>query len=314
VTDSAYKQAIAYTRNRPSFAPSRTVEVSSASELHSAIGNLQPGDLVKAATSFTVSGETIINRRLSAPAVLDLAGVTFVSTQNKIPAVWLNNAENVRLYGGTLRARVPGARTLLVYGSQYVTWWDFTATGGGVGIMPVNGPTEHDDFQGTIANLTPNLADDPHVDKGSGLHAVLLDDVSNANAFADNRFAFYAHDIPVGACIEAGNNTLPSAAGGNVLYLKCVNETYVSTTQAGGNGIQFWGYTSNLGLDIKYIEVQNAEGYALWGGGVYSGQTLSGVTVEYGRASNTNRNPRYAGQDPWDSHRGVDYKLIHTVH
>ena len=48
----------------------------------------------------------------------------------------------------------------------------------------------------------------------------------------------------------------------------------------------------------------NAEGYAVWGGGVYPGQTLSGVTVDYGLASNTNRNPRYAGQSPWDSRHG----------
>jgi hypothetical protein len=212
-----------------------------------------------------------------------------------------------------MEAAIAGARTLLVYGSQYVTWWGFTASGGGVGIMPVNAPTEHDDFQGTIGDLNPNLANDPHADKGSGLHAVLLDDVSNSNAFTNNRLAFYAHDIPVGACVEAGNNTLPSAAGGNVLYLKCVNETFVATTQSGGNGIQFWGYTTNLGLDIKYIEVDNAEGYALWGGGLYSGQTLSGVSVEYGRASNTNLNPRYAGKGPWDLRSGVHYKRVATA-
>lgn len=309
----SYNEAISYTRTRPAFAPRRTMLVSNALELRAAIADLQPGDLVKAAGPFTVSGETIISRRLSAPAELDLAGVTFVSNQNQIPAVWLDNAKNVRLYGGTMHAGVPGAHTLLVYGSQFVTWWGFTATGGGVGIMPVNGPTEHDDFQGSIGNITPNLADDPHVEKGSGLHAVLLDDVSNSNAFADNRFAFYAHDVPVGACVEAGNNTMPTAAGGNVLYLKCVNETFVATTQAGGNGIQFWGYTSNLGLDIKFIEVDNAEGYALWGGGVYPGQTLAGVTVEYGRASNTNLNPRYAGQNPWDAQRGVAYKRLHST-
>ena len=83
-----YTQAISYTRKRPAFTPKRTIAVSNASELQAAISDLRPGDLVKATRRFTVSGETVIRNRLSAPAELDLSGVQFVySDGTERPAV-----------------------------------------------------------------------------------------------------------------------------------------------------------------------------------------------------------------------------------
>jgi hypothetical protein len=94
-----------------------------------------------------------------------------------------------------------------------------------------------------------------------------------------------------------------------VIYEKAVNLTFVSHTQTGGNAIQFWGI-GGQSADIKYLEVHNAQGYGLFDGGMYPGTTLTGVTVEYGRASNTDLNPRYAGQNPWDLSAGVVYKAL----
>ena len=34
------------------------------------------------------------------------------------------------------------------------------------------------------------------------------------------------------------------------------------------------------------------------------------VEIEYGRATNTNQNPRYARQGPWDSYGNVVYKRV----
>lgn len=307
-----YDQAIAYTQTPPLFVPIRTVTVSTAAAWRTALSNLKPGDLVQAASPFTVTGETVIKNRLDSPAELDLTGISFVYSGGlNLPAVWLDNAQNLYIYNGDLSTADTGGACLLDYGSQHVTWWGFKAHdcgGGGVGLMPVNGPVDHDDFQGEIWKVGQNLAWDPHTEKGSGLHAVLLDDVSNTNPFTNNRLAFYAHDIPTGACVQAGNNLTPTAANGNTLYLKCINETYVSTIQTGGNALQFWGDTSNLGLDVKYLEGDNLQGQALAACGVYSGQTLAGVTVEYGRASNVNLNTLMAcNTQPWDTTHGVVY-------
>jgi hypothetical protein len=309
-----YQKAISFTQTRPSFTPTRTVDVSNASQLQSAISNLQPGDLVKATASFTVSGQTRISNRLSSPAELDLGGVSFVySGGQNYNAVWLDNAQNLYIFGGDLSTSDTGGTCLADYGSQHVLWWGFTAHdcgSNGFQAQAIGGPVDHDDFQGTIWKVGQNLAWDPHTEKGTGLHGANLWDASQTGNFTNNRFAFYAHDIPVGACVEFGNNQPASQATGNVLYLKCVNETEVCTQQTGGNALQIWGDTDTLGLDVKYLEGNNLQGFGLRDNGIYSGQTANGVTIEYGRATNTNRNPRYAHQGPWDSYGDVVYKRV----
>ena len=310
---ASYQQAIAYTRTLPAFTPTRTVEVSDAAEFRAAIATLKAGDLVRASSSFTVTGETIIKNRLSSPAELDLTGIHFVypGTAN-LPAIWLDNASNLYVLGGDLSTAGRGGTCLVDYGSQHVLWWGFylhDCGGSGFAAYTVNAPVSHDDFQGEITRVGQNLAWDNHAVKGTGLHGAILWDSRYADSFNDNRFAFYAHDIPTGGCVELGNNQ-PAQATGNVLYEKCVDETQRSVDQAGGNGLQLWGYTNKLGLDVKYLEVSRAQGYAVRTSGLYPGQNLHGVTIEYGRASHTNLDPRSAGQSPWQRGGNVVYEQI----
>jgi hypothetical protein len=61
---------------------------------------------------------------------------------------------------------------------------------------------------------------------------------------------------------------------------------------------------------VKYLEGANLQGYGLFAGGAYSGQTCSGIKVEHGNASNTNQNPRYAGKNPWMSGKNVIYQDV----
>jgi hypothetical protein len=315
-SSSNYERAISYTGTRPSFVPMRTLMVSNAAELQAAISNLQPGDLVRAATKFTVNGETVIKNRLSSPAELDLSGVRFVYSggQNN-PAVYLNNARNLYIFGGDMSTADTGGQGILDAGSQHVLWWGFTIhdTGStGFAARAIGGPVDNDDFQGTIWKIGQHLGWDTHCvnECGTGLHGANLWDGATAGNFTNNRFAFYAHDIPTGACVEFGNDDPTSQATGNVLYLKCMNATDVARKQTGGNALQIWGHTDRLGLDVKYVEGENLQGFCLQANGISSGQTAKGVTVEYGRASHTNLNPRYAGQNPWDRSAGVVYKAL----
>src|SRR5206468_2392986 len=248
------------------------------------------------------------------PAEIDLAGVKIVYTgTEQANGVWLNNAKNLYIFGGDISTSDTGGVCLRDYGSQHVLWWGFTAHDcGGTGFQAqaIGGPVDHDDFQGTIWKVGQNLAWDPHAEKGTGLHAANLWDANQTGNFTNNRFAFYAHDIPVGACVEFGNNQPSSQATGNVLYLKCVSATNVARMQTGGNALQIWGDTNTLGLDVKYLEGDNLQGFGLRDHGIYPGQTAKSVTIEYGRAMNTNQNPRYAGQGPWDSSGKVVYKRV----
>ncbi len=108
-------------------------------------------------------------------------------------------------------------------------------------------PTEHVDFNGTIWKVGQNLAWDPHIEKGTGLHCVNLDD-NNIYPFQHNRFAFYCHDISSGAAIEYGaaHRADPKPVK-NTIYLLAVNLTEVAKIQTGGNGIQFWGVERPVG-------------------------------------------------------------------
>jgi hypothetical protein len=306
-----YDQAISYTQTRPAFAPTRTVSVSSASGFKSALSNLQSGDLVKATGPFTVSGETVISKQLSSYAVLDLGSyVTFENSSGQnSPAVWLNNPSYLRIYGGTATTDKTGGSGILVFGSQHVLWWGFNSHdngGDGIRITPNIAPTQNDDFQGELAHNGLNLAWDPHTEKGSGLHAANLDD-SGKNPFHDNRFAFYIHDQPTGAGIQYGSSGI--APTNNTIYEKAVNLTFISQTQTGGNAIQFWGVNGQTAT-LKYLETNNTQGYALFDGGMYQGTTLNGVTVQNGHATHTNQNPRYNGQNPWQTNKNVAYKSV----
>lgn len=316
---SPYERAISYTRTRAPFSPARTIDVRSAPQMRSAIEGLRPGDLVRATADFTVSSSSadalVIKNRLSAPAVVDLTGhtVRFVySGDENSAAVLLDNPENIRIYGGDLSTSDRGGDCLRSYGAQHVTWWGFTAHdcgGTGAALLGGQAPTEHDDFSGTIWKVGQHPAWDPHVEKGTGLHCVNLDD-DNVYPFRHNRFAFYCHDIPSGAAIEYGaaHRAGPKPVR-NTIFLLAVNLTEVAKSQTGGNGIQFWG-VDGQSATVKFIQVDNAEGYALWDGGMNAGTRLTGVTVVDGRASSTNRNPRYAGQNPWSSRLGEVYRTV----
>jgi hypothetical protein len=170
------------------------------------------------------------------------------------------------IYGGAMSTADTGGQGLLVGGSQHVLWWGFSIhdTGStGFAARAIGGPVDHDDFQGTIWKVGQNRAWDPHAEKGTGEHGANLWDSNSTGNFTNNRFAFYAHDIPTGACVEFGNDQPSSLATGNVLYLKCVHETEVALSQTGGNGLQMCGDTNTLGLAVRYLEVNNAQGRAL---------------------------------------------------
>lgn len=313
---SSFDRAISYTNTRPAFKPKRVIRVSTSAALTSALANLQAGDLVRATASFTVPGRTTIARRLSSWAVVDLTGydVRFVySGSDNYPAVWLKNPSYLRIYGGDASTADVGGDCVLADGSQHILWWDLTihdCGGSGLSALTVKAPVSNDDFEATIWKVGQNLAWDPHAEKGTGEHcAGEFADNGGGFDFTDNRMAFYCHGIPTGAAFAFGVKA-PAVMTGNVLYLKGVNLTNVAKQQTGGNGIELWGDTNRMGLDVRYLEVSDAQGYAVFTGGVYSGQNCRGVTVDYGVARNTNLNPRYESQGPWDTHCGVIYKHV----
>jgi hypothetical protein len=313
-----YEAAISYTQTRLAFTPTRTINVSNGTELKTAISNLQPGDLVKASAPFTYTGTSssssaiVIAKQLSSPAVIDLTGIAIVyAGGGYAAAVYIRNASNIRLYGGDVSTNGTGG-CIDDVGSQNVLWWGFNVHdcgGSGVGMVPGLAVIDHTDFQGSITGIGENLAQDPHAEKGTGVHGAILWDANNSTyGFTNNRIAFDVQNIKYGACIELGSDyTVP--AGGNTMYARCVGNPCQATSQTCGNGIELWGYTSTLGLDVKYLQVDNYAGYAIETA-LRSGQNLDGVKVEYGRASNDMTAPYPAGRPLWDHSHGIIYQNV----
>jgi hypothetical protein len=287
--------------------------VTSASALKTALSSLQAGDLVKATSPFTVSSSSstplVITNRPASTAEIDLTGVTIAYTgSSDTEAVELNNAANLNIFGGSVTTGASGGMCLRIFGTQHVLWYGFKLdTCGDTGLQVIasgTNATGHDDLQGEISNVGLHIAYDPHSEKGTGLHAANLWDGPSSAAFTNNRFAFYAHDIPVGACVEYGNDT--GRATSDTLYLDCQNETEVATSQTGGNGVQFWGSKMPTAtLSMPYVECNNLQGAC-----VYSIANAPGVTVAYGRATATNKNTRINGTQPWVAGRGIVYQDV----
>lgn len=314
-SNPTFASETAYTANRPAFTASRIIAVSNASALKTAIANLRPGDYVKASAPFTVSGSAteplIISNRLLSPAVIDLTGVKIAYTgTGNTASVYLADPSNIRIYGGDITTG-QGGTCILAHGSQHILWWGFNVHdcgASGLLITPVGAPVDHDDFQGTVMRAAMSTTYDPCLEKGACFHGVNLWDSGSAYAFTNNRFAFDISDIPHGSCVEDGNSVVAPAAG-NVLYERCVNETFVATVQTGGSGLQLHGSTG-LGLDVRYLEVSNAEGRAVDTNGQH---VTAGVTVDYGRANETNLNAALNEPNPslpWDPREGVIYRDV----
>jgi hypothetical protein len=318
-----YGSETAYTHTRPAFTVKRLVTVATAAELRSAISKIRPGDLVKATSPFTVRGETIIDTRLSASAEIDLtAGVKFVyEGRRDIPALWLENAENLRIFGGDLSTSDTGGDCIRWTGSQHVLWWGFTlhdcgATGLSIFTLKPGdhgaGPVSRNDIEGEIWKTGQHRAWDPHAEKCTGLHGANLAD-ANYEPFEHNRIALDVHDTACsGAAIEFGSSQPSPIPSHNTIILRAADLSFVSKTQTGGNCYGTWGY-GNRYTRIKYLQCDDLTGHPYWAHGMFEAarkRALATDTVEFGRARSVRENARYASDADWDTTDGTVFQNV----
>jgi hypothetical protein len=315
-----YDSAIAYTATRPPFNVLREVDVSSQAQLETAVANIRAGDLVKATSGFAVDGEFQISVNPSGPAEIDLGtgadAVRFSYTGSiDLPSVWIVNASNLRIFGGDLHGAPPGqvgGGELTVYRATNILWWGFhihDVPGNGLNLAPVYGPITGCDLQGEIDHWGQNTSGDPHAEKGTGIHAANIADVTGS-VYTNNRLALYAHDGPAGAAIQIGNPDATGEISGDTIILKAVNLTKTATSQVAGNALQEWGGVP-MQITVPYLEATNLTGRGVDTNGVYGGVSQAGVKIVYGRAHNTNLNPYLAQTEssispatPWDPRHG----------
>ncbi|HZD86660.1 MAG TPA: hypothetical protein VE088_01480, partial [Gaiellaceae bacterium] len=305
---------------RPAFTPSKTVDVYSQSAFSAAWSSIQPGEQIDV-HGVTFTGEVVLaHKQLSSWAEVHFDAATrFVGygSASALPAVWINKDAYIRFYGGDISDSASGGKAgtgIDLYDSSHVSWWDFDVHdvgGSGIFVTGITQPVRYVDLRGEVSHWGENLAWDPHAEKGTGLHGILVAD-SNYGV-EDSRFAIHAYDGAAGAGMEIGGSKPTDGAWRNTIYMWCQNLTMRATSQVAGNCVQVWGY-NNVGNDFAYVEAENLQGRAYDAGGVYGSQSLSTDTVGYGRASQTNLNPYLARTESsipagtvWDTRHATQF-------
>jgi hypothetical protein len=305
--NSSFLAATSWSTSRPAFTPTRTVNVTSAGQLLAAISDLRAGDLVTNTQpgGFSISGEVVIrDKLLSSVAVIDFKtgadAVRFTGfaggggSNSQLPALWLTNNRNLRLYGGDFTN--PGGHSgWLCYGADHVLFWDSVIHGTGgdaCSVIPAAGAviTDCDFYVKEASRWGQYAADDPHAEKGTGIHGCQFSDSSGQ--VVNTRFAIWGHDGPTGACLQYGSPS--NATTGNTLYVKADRMTKASVSQRAGNGMNLWG-GGPTSADVVYFEANDCQGYAV-SVDTQLGSDFSTVVFDHARSTNTRQNPHWQSQ------------------
>ena len=273
----------------PAYIPNRVA--SSVSEFQTVMGSLKAGDVVEV-KPMTLSGEIVFAQKLSAPASIHFdSGVKFTGTAagTMLPAVWIH-ASNLYLYGGDVTGQGNdcvriGAASADTSGPTNIRWWGATihdCGGTGFSTQASTYPNSGLDIAAEIWHAGQNLALDPHLEKGTGLHGAYI---GGGNAPTSGRFAFYIHDQPTGAALQAGANLQNSD-----IWLRAERITFKSTSIAGGgNALQLWG-SNDKNITIHDLEANTLTGRAVETESLTAG---TGNNVNYARATNVAVSPMY---------------------
>jgi len=215
---------------------------------------------------------------------------------NRAPAVWITNSGGWRIWGGAITN--PDGSGLLMYRTPGpFTWTGFNVSNTGytcVAVYPVGGNIDNVTLAGVAGTADPNLAWDPHGERGTGIHAFNIADAGAGSGLVEN--TTIVADV-LNQATGAGVEWDMYRTGPNdVLYAKATNLGFAvpGTTwtgdaqhQGAGNVVQLWGGSSPPGgsLDIRYVEGDNIQGRMLETRGAAAGADYSNAILEYGVAT-----------------------------
>jgi len=268
------------------------ITVSSASAFATAIANAQAGQVINVLGNVTIPGEFTGFNRIVSGGTVDVvfqpgAGFTGMGGSD-VPAVWIRNSGGWRIWGGTITN--PQGEGILVYATPGpFTWTGFSVSNTGdtcVALYPVGGNINGVTLKGVAGTASPNLAYDPHAEKGTGIHAWNLADATGG-VLENSTIAADVLNQATGAGVEVEMNQI----GPNVtLYTRArhlgfavsgTSWTGAAQTQVAGNVLQLWGGTPTGSLDVKYAEGNNIQGRIVESNGVSGGANFSQSVVEY---------------------------------
>jgi hypothetical protein len=291
---------------RPAPSPADAIRVADAASFKRAIARARAGDTILATGNVRISGEfTGFDRVIKGGTVSVVLGprVRFVGGAAHGPAVWVRRAGGWRIWGGTITN--PRGVGLLFYSLPGpVTWTGFRVYDTGsscVAVLPVGGAIDRLVLKGLAGTAAPSLALDPHLEKGTGVHAWNIAD-ARGGLVERSTFAADVVDQATGAAVEIDTGHIGPDVN---VYARArhlgfavpgTQWTGAARKQVAGNVIQLWGSTPHGSLDLRYIDGADIQGRLLDTTGVYPGTNLSRVTVGVANASGPIlQNPRLSG-------------------
>lgn len=279
--------------------PGGATVISTYTDLLDALNN-PADDTVYDATgiSHTFPDETLTGRCLDGHEATFFLGSNVIFGGGTLltgGAVELKGMQNVTLYGGKVTNPTKGYG-IVVRGSsgvpcKNVTWWDFLihdVAMTGLFMHQNSGDVQGFDFRGVIERwcLVPSL--DPHVTKGSGLHASYDGVTSSGGSVHDGQLVLHVHDGTYGGGVQLGprlTNVDVQVQGERLMY-----DPPAGADGTGGNVVQIFG-DSQSNLVVSYAVGDTVRRVVETSG---LGTPANQIHVNYGRATNNRVSPAYA--------------------
>lgn len=276
--------------------PKRAVLVTSAAAFARAVARARAGQTITVATGVQIPGEFKGFDRVVPGGTVNVvfqgnSGFTGMAG-TQLPAVWLRRAGGWRIWGGTI-TNPDGIGILVNAMPGPVVWTGFTVHDTGdtcVAVYPADGDINGLTMMGQAGTADPDLAYDPHAEKGTGQHAWNIADATGG-VVENSIFATDTVNQATGAAVsidtgQIGPNVTVYARADNVGFaIPGTTWTGDAQSQVAGNVVQLWGASIPGSLDIAYIEGSDIQGRLLDTTGVDPGANLSTVHVDLGRAT-----------------------------
>lgn len=269
-----------------------TVKVASQSALLQAITATPGGELIQYTGGKDLTGELTV-QRYGPLSVVDLMGAKLTGTPagSQLPNFFLKKTGGIRFInfeiagGGGDGLRIEDAQGQLEF-------WGFKihdTAAQGIHLYGVSRPCDGVVLHGEVYDCGLDLNQDPHAEKGTGLHGFYSG--GSGQPVTNGDWTLWVHDQPHGAAmqIDRTRNTRIAELAENI--------TFVAHQQVGGNALQLWAYGEtaaawNDNITVDYVEAHNVA-RVVETNGMEVG-SLANSTVVYGRGSNVRLSPAYA--------------------
>jgi hypothetical protein len=269
--------------------------VSSAGGFVDAVEHATPGETIVVSGDVRIPGEFKGFDRVVPGRGVDVVlgpGARFTGGEAGLPAVFVRGAGGWRIRGGTITNPAGGGILLYALPGPF-TWTGFRVRDTGdtcVSVLPVGGDVDRVTLQGVTGTARPDLALDPHGEKGTGIHAWNIGD-ADGGLVENSTFDADVVDQATGAAVQIDTSQIGAhvdvSARARHLGFPIPGTSWhgYARRQVAGNVIQLWGGTPPGTLDLRYVEGSGIEGRLVDTTGIAEGASLANVHVGVTRAT-----------------------------